>query len=66
MTFSPEQSRKVAAQREESERHARYSSADGTRDTGERNATVSPAIAAAGRRVEAARVKEEKTIGGAD
>jgi hypothetical protein len=66
MTFSPEQSRKVAAAQEESLRHARYSQADRTRDTGERTPYAVPAIEKAAREVEAARIKENNSIAGGD
>jgi hypothetical protein len=64
MSLSPEQMRKKAAAMEESQRHARYAQADGSMREPMRNPPNSDAIAAAGRRVNAATAKEEATIGG--
>lgn len=62
MSHSPEQMRKKEAAQQEAERHALYARADGSMASG--NTGTSPAIKAAGRRVEAATAKENKTIGG--
>ena len=60
--MSPEQMRKKSLAQDEAERHARYAQADGSMKSG--NTGNSPAIAAAGRRVDAATAKEDKDIGG--
>lgn len=60
--MSPEQMRKKSEAMAESQRHARYAQADGSMKSG--NTGTSPAIEAAGRRVEAATAKEDATIGG--
>lgn len=62
MSHSPEQMRKKSEAQAEALRHARYAQADGSMASG--NTGNSPAIKAAGRRVEAATAKEEATIGG--
>jgi hypothetical protein len=62
--MSPEQMRKKEAAQQEAERHARYAQADGSMKSPEKNPPNSAAIAAAGRRVNAATAKEDATIGG--
>ncbi len=63
--MSPEQMRKKEAAQQESERHARYAQADGSmKSASSREYYVSPAIEAAGRRVNAATAKENASIGG--
>lgn len=64
MSMSPEQARKKSEAQAESLKHARYASADGSMSSG--NTGNSPAIEAAGKRVDAARIKEESDIGGKD
>jgi hypothetical protein len=63
--MSPEQMRKKEAAQTESERHARYAQADGSmKSASSREYYVSPAIEAAGRRVNKATAKEDASIGG--
>lgn len=63
--MSPEQMRKKSLAQDEAERHARYAQADGSFKKEDNQAYyVSPAIEAAGRRVDAATAKENKDIGG--
>lgn len=63
MTASPEQMRKMSLAQDESERHARYAQADGSMKKGnDQGYKVSPAIEAAGRRVDAATAKEHKDV----
>lgn len=65
--MSPEQMRKKEAAQNESERHARYAQADGSmKSASSREYYVSPAIEAAGRRVNAATAKEDTSIGAPD
>lgn len=65
MAISPEQMRKKSMAQEESLRHARYAQADGSmKKYPQQQYNVSPAIKAAGRRVEDATAKEDKSIGG--
>ena len=67
MALSPEQMRKKSLAQDESERHARYAQADGSMKQGNEQAYyVSPAIEAAGRRVNAATAKEDASIGTQD
>lgn len=63
---SPEQMRKKQAAMAESLRHKRYSQADGERSAEREVPEPSRAIAAAGKRVEAATRKEQMTIGRPD
>jgi hypothetical protein len=63
--MSPEQMRKKEAAQTESERHARYAQADGSmREARSKEYYVSPAIEAAGKRVNKATAKENADIGG--
>ncbi len=63
--MSPEQMRKKEAAQQLAERHARYAQADGgMRDASSREYYVSPAIEAAGKRVDRATAKENASIGG--
>jgi hypothetical protein len=63
--MSPEQMRKKEAAQQESERHARYAQADGSmKSASSREYYVSPAIEAAGKRVNADTAKENASIGG--
>ena len=66
MAMSPEQQRKKADAQEESLRHARYAQADGGMKGMNEQPPNSEAIAAAGRRVMAAKDKEDADIGGKD
>jgi hypothetical protein len=63
MSLSPEQMRKKSEAMEESYRHARYAQADGSMKAPQMVPETSPAIQAAGRRVNAATAKEEASIG---
>jgi len=60
--MSPEQMRKKAEAQEESLRHKQYAQADGSMRAPEKNPPNSTAIAAAGRRVNAATAKEEADV----
>ena len=63
--MSPEQMRKKSLAQDESERHARYAQADGSMKSAHSEPySVSPAIEAAGKRVDAATAKEDASIGG--
>lgn len=65
MSMSPEQMRQKSLAQDIAERNARYASADGSmRKAHSEPYHVSPAIEAAGRRVNAATAKEDATIGG--
>lgn len=64
MTMSPEQMRKNSLAQTEALRHARYAQADGSMKKMNTEPAMSPAIEAAGRRVNAATAKEDKDIGG--
>lgn len=66
MSLSPEQMRKKSLAMDESYRHARYAQADGSMKQENTEPPTSPAIKAAGRRVDAATAKEDKDIGWQD
>lgn len=61
--MSPEQMRKKSIAQAESQRHARYAQADGSMKSMNTAPMQSPAITAAGNRVNAATAKEEASIG---
>ena len=64
MSMSPEQMRKRSEAEAESLKHARYAQADGSfKAHPQQQYSVSPAIDAASRRVDAATDKENKSIG---
>lgn len=64
---SPEQMRKKSLAQDEAERHARYAQADGSMKKAEGVVPyVSPAIKAAGERVDRATAKEKADIGKQD
>lgn len=62
MTASPEQMRKMSLAQDEAERHARYAQADGSMKQTNGPYNVSPAIQAAGKRVDAATAKEKADV----
>lgn len=65
--MSPEQMRKKSLAQDEAERHARYAQADGSMKAAHAEPYhVSPAIQAAGKRVNAATAKEEASMGAKD
>jgi hypothetical protein len=66
MTVNAEQMRKREAAQTEAERHARYAQADGSMKQMNTQPPQSPAIEAAGRRVNAATAKEDASIGAQD
>lgn len=67
MSMSPEQMRKKSMAQDEAERHAKYAQADGSmKSAREQPMSVSPAIQAAGARVNAATAKEDASIGAPD
>lgn len=66
MTMNAEQMRKKEAAQQEAERHARYAQADGSMKNMNTSPPQSPAIEAAGRRVNAATDKETASIGAQD
>ena len=64
MALSPEQMRQKSIAQDTAEKHARYAQADGSmKSAREKPYYVSPAIEAAGRRVNAATAKEDASIG---
>ena len=62
--MSPEQMRKKSLAQDEAHRHAQYARADGSMREPQQVPPNSAAIAAAGRRVDAATAKENADIGG--
>lgn len=62
MAASPEQARKMSLAQDEAERNARYAQADGSMKNDNGPYYVSPAIQAAGRRVDAATAKEHADV----
>lgn len=66
MSLSPEQMRKKSMAMDEAQRHARYAQADGSMKSMNTEPGMSPAIEAAGRRVNAATAKEDASIGPSD
>jgi len=65
--MSPDQMRQKSLAQDTAERHARYAQADGSmKSASEKPYYVSPAIEAAGRRVNAATAKEDASIGAPD
>jgi hypothetical protein len=66
MTMNAEQMRKKSLAQDEAERHARYAQADGSMKNMNTQPPQSPAIEAAGRRVNAATDKETASIGAQD
>lgn len=67
MSLSPEQMRQKSLAQDTAERHARYAQADGSmKKYPQQQYSVSPAIEAAGRRVNAATAKEDASIGKPD
>ena len=64
MAMTPDQMRQKSIAQDTAERHARYASADGSMRKGNTNSAyyVSPAIEAAGKRVNAATAKEHKDV----
>lgn len=66
MAMSPEQMRQKSLAQDTAERHARYAQADGSMKKMNTEPAQSPAIEAAGRRVNAATAKEDASIGPQD
>lgn len=67
MSLSPEQMRKKSLAQDESEKNARYAQADGSfKKYPQQEYYTSPAIQAAGKRVNAATAKEDASIGEQD
>ena len=64
MSISPEQMRKKSLAMAESQRHVRYSEVNKERSESQQAPGMSPAITAAGKRVDAATAKENADIGG--
>jgi hypothetical protein len=66
MTMNAEQMRKKSIAQADALRHARYAQADGSMKQMNTSPPQSPAIEAAGRRVNAATAKEDASIGRQD